>query len=200
MNWLGAEDLGAIYGEPRPAALHKVADRVTPDYARHIEAARFCALASVGPQGVDVSPRGDDGPVVRIMDPRHLALPDWQGNQRIDSIRNIVADGRVGLMFMIRGSGNVIRVRGRARLTDDAALRQSFARNGTLPRTVIVTQVECVYFQCARAVMRSGLWDGSDDSTDLPTPGQILARMTGNEVGGAGYDVEWPLRAAGTMW
>lgn len=200
MNWLGEEDLATIYGAPKPASIRKVADHVTADYARHIEAARFCVLASLGPQGVDLSPRGDDGAAVRIMDPRHLALPDWRGNDRIDSIRNILGDGRVGLMFMIRGSGNVIRVRGRARVTDDGALRQSFARDEKLPRTVIVTQVDAVYFQCARALIRSGVWHGQDDSIGLPTPAQILANMTDNEVGGTAYDTEWPARAAKSMW
>lgn len=200
MKWLTETDLADIYGAPSAAALRKVTDRVTPDYAAFLDAARFCVLATVGPEGTDASPRGDDGAVVRVIDPQHLALPDWRGNDRIDSLRNIVRDPRVSLMFMIRGSTTVIRVNGQARLTDDAGLRDSFARDGKAPRTVIVVQIGEIYFQCARAVMRAGLWSGADDSAGLPTPGQILASLTQGQVGGAKYDAEWPGRAALTMW
>ena len=200
MNWLGEADLEAIYGTPGAAALRKVTDRLTPDYAAFVRASRFCVLSTVGPEGTDASPRGDEGAVVRIIDPQHLALPDWRGNERIDSLKNILRDPRVSLMFLIRGSSTVIRVNGQARLTDDQELREGFARDGKLPRTVIVVQIGEVYFQCARAVMRAGLWSGVDDSAGLATAGQILAGLTEGEVGGAGYDAEWPERAARSLW
>lgn len=200
MKWLAEADLQSIYGTPKPPALRKVADHLTPDYARFLAASRFCVLTTVGPDGTDGSPRGDDDPVVRVKDDRHLLLPDWQGNDRIDSIRNILRDDRVSLMFMVRGSDNVIRINGTARITDDASLRRDLAHQGKSPRTVIVVRIAEVYFQCARAVMRAGLWDGADDSAGLPTPGQILAAMTDGAVGGAVYDAEWPGRAARTMW
>lgn len=200
MRWLSPDDLSQIYGQPAPAAIRKVADRMTDAYRAHLDRARFCILSTVGPEGTDASPRGDDGPVVLELDPRTLALPDWRGNDRIDSLKNIARDDRISLMFLIRGSGNVIRVNGRARITDDDTLRARFARDGKLPRTVIVTRIGEIYFQCARAVLRAGLWTGADDSTGLPTPGQILASMTADEVGGAAYDKAWPERAARTMW
>ncbi len=200
MHWLSKDELSAIYGTPAPAALRKVAGQVTAEYARLIAASRFCVLATCGPRGVDASPRGDDGPVARLLDPGHVALPDWHGNNRIDSITNIVADGRASLMFMIRGSATVLRLRGMARLTDDADLRASFARGEKLPRAVIVLRVTEAYFQCARAVKRAGLWDGGDDASDLPTPGDILSALTSGEVGGKIYDAEWPERAARSMW
>lgn len=200
MKWLTSGDLSGIYGTPGAAALDKVADHVTADYRKMLEASRFCVLATVGPRGVDASPRGDDGPVARLLDPRHVAIPDWRGNDRIDSLRNIAADGRASVMFVIRGSNNVLRVRGHARLTDDAALCESFARQGKLPRTVIVLQVAEVYFQCARAVMRAGLWAAADDSAGLPTPGAILSRSGDGSFDGASYDTDWPERAAKTMW
>ena len=200
MNWLDESDLPAIYGRPGAASLVKVADRLTPQYRAFLDRARFCVLATVGPQGTDASPRGDDGPVVRALDDHHLALPDWRGNDRIDSIRNILSDGRCSLMLMVRGSNTVIRINGRARVTDDQDLRESFARDGKAPRVVIVVQLAEVYFQCARAMMRAGIWSGADDSAGLPTPGDILAAMTGGTVGGAPYDAEWPGRAAVTMW
>lgn len=200
MNWLEPGDLETIYGPPGATSLRKVADRLTPDYAAFIARSRFCVLTTVGPEGTDGSPRGDDGPVVRALDDRHLALPDWRGNDRIDSLRNILRDGRVSLMFLVRGSGNAIRVNGHARVTDDDALRDSLSHQGKLPRTVIVVRIAEVYFQCARAVIRAGLWSGIDDSRGLPTPGQILANMTEGAVGGAAYDAEWPGRAAATLW
>lgn len=200
MDWIDSlAALEAHYGTPGPAATRKVAPALTPEYRRWIGAARFCILATVGPEGTDASPRGDDGPVVRVLDDATLALPDWKGNDRIDSLRNVVRDPRVSLLFMVAGSGNVVRVNGTGRLTADAGLRHSFAREGRGPRSVLVVQLREVYFQCARALLRSRLW-GEDASAGLPTAGEILAGMTAGEVGGAEYDRIWPERAAATLW
>ena len=192
--------LEALYGVPGAPALRKVADRLTPLYRDWIMASRFCVLSTVGPQGTDGSPRGDDGPVVLELDPQTLAMPDWRGNNRLDSLRNIVADGRVSLMFMVPGSTNVVRVNGRAFLTDDSDLRARFEKAGRQPATVIVIEIAEVYTQCARAVMRAGLWSGRDESAGLPTVGAILAEMTKGEEGGAPYDATWGARAEKTMW
>lgn len=194
------EELHALYGTPGPASLRKEAPRVTPGYRRLIEAAPFLALATVGPEGMDCSPRGDrPGRLVRILDETTLALPDRRGNDRIDSLRNILRDPRVALMFLIPGSGNALRVNGTARLTADEALCASFEMEGKRPRSVAVIAIETIYFQCARAVIRAKLWEPYA-APDLPTPGEILAAMTAGEVGGARYDAEWPERAAKTMW
>jgi PPOX class probable FMN-dependent enzyme len=193
------EALEALYGEPGSAALNKVADRLTPLYRSWIMASRFCVLTTVGPGGTDGSPRGDDGPVVMELDEKTLAMPDWRGNQRLDSLRNIVEDGRVSLMFMVPGSNTVVRVNGRARLSADTGLRQRFDRNGRHPATVIVVTIAEVYTQCARALIRSGLWD-RDDSAGLPSPGDILSEMTSGAEGGKPYDDAWDARAAKTMW
>ena len=193
------EGLEALYGTPGAASLRKVADHLTPLYAKWIERSRFVVLTTVGPGGTDGSPRGDDGPVVTALDARTLAMPDWRGNQRLDSLRNIVEDGRVSLMFMVPGSNTVVRVNGQARLTADADLRARFEQKGRHPATVIVVTVGEVYTQCARAVIRAGLWS-RDDASGLPTPGEILAEVSGGEEGGATYDAEWPERAARTMW
>ena len=200
MKWLTSEDLSGIYGNPGAAALDKVTDHITPDYRTMLEASRFCVLATFGPREVDASPRGDDGPVARVLDPKHVAIPDWRGNDRIDSLRNIAADGRASVMFMIRGSNNVLRVRGMARVTDDAELCGSFARQGKAPRTVVVLRVAEAYFQCARAVMRAGLWAGISDAEGQPSAGAILDRLSGGAFDGARYDQDWPERAAKTMW
>ncbi|MEO0744585.1 MAG: pyridoxamine 5'-phosphate oxidase family protein [Pseudomonadota bacterium] len=191
--------LEALYGAPGQPSLRKVADHLTPLYRKWIMASRFAVLTTVGAGGTDGSPRGDDGPVVTELDPRTLALPDWRGNNRLDSLRNIVSDGRVSLMFMVPGSNTVVRVNGQARLTTDADLRARFERKGHKPTTVIVVRIAEVYTQCARAVMRAGLW-ARDDAAGLPTPGEILAEVSAGEEGGAAYDAAWPERAARTMW
>ncbi|WP_207536703.1 pyridoxamine 5'-phosphate oxidase family protein [Sabulicella rubraurantiaca] len=194
------DELHAHYGTPGPASLRKEASRLTPEYRRIIEAAPFLALATSGPEGLDCSPRGDlPGQLVRILDDRTLALPDRRGNDRIDSLRNILRDPRVALMFLVPGSGNALRVNGTARLTADRALLGSFMMEGKAPRTVALIQIETVYFQCARAVIRARLWEPHEAPT-LPTPGQILAGMTAGEVGGKAYDREWPERAKASMW
>ncbi len=196
------EALEAIYGVANDASTVKVADRVTPLYRAHIETAPFAALATIGPEGIDCSPRGDRPGFVRIHDEKTLMLPDRRGNNRIDSLRNIVRDPRVALMFLIPGSGNAIRVNGRAHISVDADLLASFDVDGKAPRSVMVMTVEEIYFQCARAIVRSDLWnpDKRVDPRTLPTPGQILAEMSQNKIGGEDYDRAWPARAAATMW
>ncbi len=197
------EALEAIYAGVAEAATAKVADRITPEYRSLIEASPFAALATAGPEGLDCSPRGDrPGELVRIHDAHTLMLPDRRGNNRVDSLRNILRDPRVALMFLIPGWGNALRVNGRAHLEDEPSLLASFAVEGKAPRLVVVIAVEEVYFQCARAVIRAGLWDASRhaDPATLPTPGRILASLSANRVGGEVSDREWAGRAAATMW
>jgi len=194
-------ELAALYGTPKPTATAKVSRTITAEYRAHIEASPFCALASVGPEGLDCSPRGDDGPVVAVLDEATLAMPDRRGNDRIDTLRNIVRDPRVALMFMVPGSGTVIRVNGTARITADEAVRARFGKEGSLPRSVVVITVGEVYFQCARAVIRARLWHGGHaDPAGLPTPGRILETLSNRAIDGAAYDAEWPGRAARTLW
>ncbi|MCX7561022.1 pyridoxamine 5'-phosphate oxidase family protein [Sulfitobacter sp. F26204] len=192
--------LEALYGKPGAAAKRKVARQMTPLYRKWIMASRFCILSTVGPDGTDGSPRGDDGPVVAELDEHTLALPDWRGNNRLDSLRNIVSDGRVSLMFLVPGSNNVVRVNGRAFLTDDRELCAKFEKHSRQPATVIVIEIAEIYSQCARALMRAGTWAGHDQSGDLPSVGDILAALTDGEEGGASYDATWPGRAQNTMW
>ncbi len=200
MEWI--EDIATLetlYGRPGAPALRKLATQLTPLYRKWIMTARFCVLSTIGPGGTDGSPCGDDGPVVTEIDAQTLALPDWRGNNRLDTLRNIVEDGRVSLMFMVPGSNTVVRVNGTARLTADKSLREGFERKGRLPATVIVIHIAEIYTQCARAPMRAGLWN-RNDSADLPTVGEILAEMTAGEEGGSAYDEAWQDRAAKTMW
>ena len=192
--------LEALYGQAGAPSLRKVADRLTPLYRTWVMASKLCLLSTIGPDGTDGSPRGDDGPVVTELDEFTLAMPDWRGNNRLDSLRNIVTDGRVSLMFVVPGSNNVVRVNGTAYLTDDADLRARFEKKGRQPATVIVIQIAEVYTQCARALMRAGTWAGVDESAGLPTVGEILSEMTSGEEGGAPYDDAWGARAKDTMW
>jgi PPOX class probable FMN-dependent enzyme len=196
------EELEALYGQPSEGSLIKEVPRLTAEYRAMIEASPFVALATSGPEGLDCSPRGDLPGFVRVQDDRTLLLPDRRGNNRTDSLRNIVRDGRVALLFLIPGIGNTLRVNGRASLSTDPALLESFVMEGKAPRCVIVIQVETVYFQCSRALLRSDLWnpDKYRDPATLPTPGQILAALSQQRLGGEQYDREWCDRARATLW
>ncbi|MFA5580428.1 MAG: MSMEG_1061 family FMN-dependent PPOX-type flavoprotein [Paracoccaceae bacterium] len=177
--------LEALYDTaPSHAALAKVAPEITPLYARWIERARFCVMATVGPEGADASPRGDDGAVVQVITPTRLALPDWKGNNRIDSLRNIVRDGRIALLFLVPGALGALRVNGRARLTADAAMLARFARDdGARPRSVVIVDIGEVYVQGARALARSDLWGGQDHPADIPGLEQVVAQMLHPQAG-----------------
>ncbi len=199
------EQLEAIYGTYDAigeASTAKVVDRMIPHYRAYIEASPFAALATVGPEGLDCSPRGDGRGFVRIHDDRTLMMPDRRGNNRVDSLRNIVRDPRVALLFLIPGSGTTFRVNGRAQLSAEPALLASFAVDGKKPRTVIVIAIEEMYFQCARAIVRSELWNPEKhvDPRSMPTPGEVLALLSEARVGGKSYDEAWPARAAASLW
>ena len=167
-------DLEALYGDIPPRSLSKVVTTMTPHYRTWIEASRFVVISTVGPEGTDGSPRGDDRSVVEIADDKTLLLPDWLGNNRIDSLRNIVRDDRVSLMFMVPSCSNVIRVNGTAIITADTAVLGRFEKNGKLPRSVIAITIGEMYFQCAKAIMRSGLWKGDGSDIKLPTIGDLV--------------------------
>src|ERR1700739_188471 len=167
------EQLEAIYGQPNDLSTVKVADRVTSQYRVLIDKSPFAALATCGPEGLDCSPRGDLAGFVRIRDEKTLMLPDRRGNNRVDSLRNIVRDPRVALLFLIPGSGSTLRINGCAQVSADPDLLATFRMEGKAPRTVIVLAVDEIYFQCARAIVRSDLWNPAKhvDLSSLPTPG-----------------------------
>lgn len=195
-------ELEALYGETGLTSTAKVAGRITPLYRRFIEASPFAILATSGPEGLDCSPRGDQPGFVRILDETTLALPDRRGNNRIDSLRNVVRDPRLALLFLLPGSGTTIRLNGKGTISIDHTLLASFAVDDKAPRSVLLITVDDIYFQCARAIVRSHLWDASHhiDTKSLPTPGEILAEMSSGEVGGAAYDAAWPARAKESLW
>ncbi|UWQ33438.1 pyridoxamine 5'-phosphate oxidase family protein [Leisingera sp. M527] len=195
----GIETLEHIYGTPVPRSLSKVATRLTPLYQRWIEASWFLVLSTIGPEGTDASPRGDDGPVVHIADACTLWLPDWRGNNRLDSLRNIVRDSRVSLMFMVPGENNVVRVNGTAYLTADETACTTFERKGRRPATVAVITINELYFQCAKAIMRSRLWDQDRERPELPTAGQFLKEQEAGFEAEA-YDEGYAEYAKGRLW
>lgn len=196
------EELEAIYGVPGETSTVKEVDYLTREYRTLIEASPFAVLATCGPEGLDCSPRGELPGFVRIANEKTLLIPDRRGNNRVDSLRNIVRDSRTALLFLLPGIGTTLRVNGKSQLSIDSRLLQSFAIEDKLPRTVIVLTVDSVYFQCARAIVRSELWNASKhlDPKALPSPGDILASLSENRVGGASYDCEWPERARKSMW
>jgi hypothetical protein len=196
------EALEKIYGEPYGPSIAKETDRITAHYRAFIEAAPFFALASAGADGLDCSPRGDAPGFVRVHDEKTLLIPDRRGNNRIDTLRNILADPRVALLFLIPGCGETIRVTGRATISTDPTLTQSFIVEGKAPRSVIIVAVEAVFYQCAKAIVRSKLWDASRhvDRKSLPNAGAILADLTGGKLGGPEHDRAAPERLKATIY
>ena len=195
-------DLEALYGTPGEASVVKELRVISPEYRAWIEASPFCVLATSGPEGLDCSPRGDAPGFVRVADERTLVLPDRRGNNRIDSLRNVLRDPRVGLLFLLPGLGETLRVNGRAAVSADPGLLQSFAIDGKAPRTALVIAVEAVYFQCSRAVVRADLWnpDKRVRRGDLPSPGEILAAASRARIDAETYDRELPDRVRTTLY
>src|SRR5438067_444890 len=197
-----AEALARLYGEPYGPSIAKETNRITVHYRAFIETAPFFALASGGPDGLDCSPRGDAPGFVRVADERTLLIPDRRGNNRIDTLRNILHDPRVALLFLIPGCGETIRVNGRAKISSDPALAQSFLVDGKTPRAVLVVSVDRVFYQCSKAIVRSKLWDPSRhvDRKSLPSNGTILAELTEGRLGGEAHDREAPARLKATLY
>ena len=187
---------------PGETSLAKVADHVHPLYRPYIEAAPFAVLATLGEAGLDTSPRGDAPGFVHVLDEHTLLLPDRRGNQRIDSLRNIARDPRIALLFLIPGVGEALRVNGSARISALPALCKEFSVDGKAPASVLVISVSSVFFQCARAIKRSGLWDPArhlEDGT-LPSPGAILQALSAAGIDGPAYDAALQARQAATLY
>jgi PPOX class probable FMN-dependent enzyme len=179
-----------------PTSIVKETDHISQGYRKLIEAAPFVVVATGGPDGLDCSPKGDAPGFVRILDDKTVAIPDRPGNNRIDGFRNIVRDPRIALLFLIPGVGETLRVNGRASISVEPALMQSFAVNGKLPRCVLIMHIESIFFHCAKAIMRSKLWDEGTkvDRTSLPSTGTIIAELSQGKLGGEAYDREMPAR------
>jgi PPOX class probable FMN-dependent enzyme len=196
------EELEAIYGRPKGGAVYKEIGFLSEHYRAFVEAAPFVVLASAGPAGLDCSPKGDAPGFVRVLDEHTLAIPDRPGNNRIDNLRNIIADPRVALLFIIPGVGETLRINGRAEISNDSDLLQSFAVEGKLPRTVIVVTIEAAYVHCSKALIRSKLWDPSRhlERAKLPSLGEMLAPLSGNTIDASTYDRDLPERLKATLY
>lgn len=193
------EQLEQLYDAAIPAALEKVRSHISPAYEQWINASRFLVLSTAGPTGTDASPRGDTGSVAKVLDPKTLLIPDWRGNNRLDSLRNIVADGRVSLMFMVPGNNNVVRVNGTAILTADRNITSKFSQQNHHPRSVIVATVAEIYYQCAKALMRSRLWQAVDESHQVPTAGHFIRELN-SEFDADTYDAGYEAYAEDRLW
>ncbi|MFN3984583.1 MAG: pyridoxamine 5'-phosphate oxidase family protein [Rhodocyclaceae bacterium] len=195
------EHLESLYGEVAEASLHKEVDYIHPHYRAMIEASPFMVLATSGPGGLDASPRGDAAGFVVVEDEKTLLLPDRRGNNRIDSLRNLLSNPRVGLLFLIPGRGETLRVNGRARIAITPELLTRFAVDGKPPRSVLVIDVESVYFQCARAIVRAALWQAdAHPAVALPSIGTILSDLSNATIDGSTYDRALPERIRNTLY
>jgi uncharacterized protein len=197
-----AGQLEALLGPLSEASLKKEVPFIHPHYRALIEASPFAVLATTGPGGLDASPRGDAPGFIVVDNDTTLLLPERRGNNRADSLRNIVADPTVALLLLIPGLGETLRVNGRASITTEPALLARFEVQGACPKCVIRIEVETVFFQCARAIQRSALWQPAapDIRQRLPSPGKILAALTDGAFDGATYDRELPARQRATLY
>lgn len=194
--------LQALYGEVNDVSRLKEIDYLHPHYAALIAASPFLVLATAGPDGLDASPRGDPAGFIEIADDHTLLMADRRGNNRIDSLRNIVANPQVALLFLVPGIGETLRVNGRAEISVEPALIERFTHDGKPPRSVLVIHVERVFFQCSRAVLRAELWNPERHvpRASLPSTGQMLAAVTKDRIDAQTYDRELPPRLATTLY
>jgi len=194
------KELAALFGPVAQASIRKQVDHIHQVYRAWIEASPFAVLATSGLSGLAVSPRGDPAPLVRVVDEKTLLLAERRGNNRIDGLRNLLDDSRISLLFLVPGIGESLRVSGRAEISVEPKLLESFAIDGALPMCVVRVKVESVFFQCGRAMLRSGIWNQLQVKPNVPTAGAMLSAITNNEVGGASYDEELPQRQRSTLY
>jgi PPOX class probable FMN-dependent enzyme len=196
------EQVDALYGPKNPNSVVKEIDHISNGYRRLIESAPFVAIATSGPEGLDCSPKGDPAGFVHIIDDKTIAIPDRPGNNRLDGIRNIIRDPRIALLFLIPGVGETLRINGRAEISIEPALMESFAINGKLPRSVLIVHIESIYFHCSKAIVRSKLWDPATqiDRKSLPSTGTIIAELSHGKLGGEAYDRAMPERIKAQLY
>ena len=195
-------ELEALYEAPVSTSVIKEIDHLTDLHRAYVDAAPFVVVATSGPGGLDCSPRGDPPGFVRVTDERTLLLPDRRGNNRLDTLRNLVVDPRIAVLFLVPGIGVTLRVNGTAELSTDDELRHSFSIDNKPPTTVIVVTTTSVYTQCPKALIRSHLWDPSRyrQSSELPSPGEILEAITAGAFDGKAFDAAYPERVRQTIY
>jgi PPOX class probable FMN-dependent enzyme len=196
------EALEVLYGQAVPRSLTKEIDHISDHYRQFIEAAPFVVVATVGPEGMDCSPRGDPAGFMRVTNPKTVMMPDRRGNNRLDSLRNLVRDPRISLLFLIPGVNETMRINGTAKIVTSTALCNSFAMQGKAPATIIVTTVERIYYQCPKALVRSKLWSPKAlvPRSSLPSTGEMQQALLGEDFDGAGYDKDYPAHIQRTIY
>lgn len=196
------EQLESLFGAVGEASIAKETTVLHPIYQQWIAASPFAVLATVGSEGLDVSPRGDPAPLVRILNDTTILLPERRGNNRIDGLRNVLQDSRVALIFFIPGIRETIRVNGKASITVNQEILQSFAIDGARPKCILKISVESVFFQCGRALIRSGLWDleKHQNASNIPSAGTILSALSQSGIDGVAYDADLPQRQKNTLY
>jgi len=196
------QQLDVLYGKAVESSVVKEIDYISDHYEAFIDKAPFVVVATVGPEGLDCSPRGDPPGFVRVRDPKTVLIPDRRGNNRIDTLRNLVRDPRISLLFIIPGIGNTLRINGRAEISAEPELCQSFAMHGKQPRTVLVVTIDRIYFHCPKALVRSRLWsaDAQIARSELPSTGEILQAVSKGSIDGAAYDAAYPKRLEETIY
>jgi PPOX class probable FMN-dependent enzyme len=196
------EELEQIYGQPSGNSLIKEIDHISDHYRAFIEKSPFVIVATCGAEGLDCSPRGDPPGFVRVRDKKTVLIPDRRGNNRLDSLKNIIRDPRISLLFLIPGVGETLRINGRAEIVTETNLRESFAMNGKVPASVLSVRVDRIYFQCPKALVRSGLWRAETQIArgELPSSGEILSALSNGEVDGAEHDRSYPARLKETIY
>lgn len=193
-------ELQALFGPIGEASVRKEVAFLHPIYQRWIVASPFAVVATSGPRGLDVSPRGDPAPLVRVLNERTLLLPERRGNNRADGLRNLISDPRIALLFLVPGIGETLRVNGKATISIEPELLRSFAVGDALPKCVVRIDVDAVFFHCARAFLRSRLWDIAVDRASVPSAGEMLAAITQGELGGQTYDQALAGRQRGSLY
>ncbi|MDI1284912.1 MAG: pyridoxamine 5'-phosphate oxidase family protein [Reyranella sp.] len=194
-------ELEAIYGQPVGAAVIKEIEHISDHYRRFIETSPFVVVATSGPEGLDCTPRGDPAGFVRVVDANTVMLPDRRGNNRIDTLRNLVRDPRIALLFLIPGEGRTLRINGRARISVDPELCASFTMEGKVPRSVVVVTAERVYTQCPKALVRSRLWDSAlhVEAGRLPSSGTMMKALQ-ESFDAETYDRNYPQHLKATIY
>ena len=178
-------ELRGVLGEPTELVRKKIADRLNPLTRQFVECSPFVVVATGSRDGgLDVSPRGDPAGFVRILDERTLLLPDRPGNNLADTLRNLLEDDRIALLFLIPGVNDTLRVNGRARIVDDPELLAASEIDGKAPRLGLLVEVEEAYTQCPKALIRSELWNPERqiDRSELPRSGEILRAVADSEL------------------
>lgn len=196
------EQLEALYGKPLQRSLTKEIDYLSDHYRAFIEKAPFVVMATSGPEGLDCSPKGDPPGFIRVVDEKTVLIPDRRGNNRLDTLRNLVRDPRISLLFLIPGIGETLRINGRADIVTEPELCASFEMQGKIPTSVLVVTVDSVYFQCQKALVRSGLWseEAKVPRSELPSTGAMLETLSKGDFDGAEYDRNYPEHMKQTIY